>query len=139
MHLLRFGSGHERGAVALISVLVIGAVGTAIAMSLALMGIDAARMSALGESIAKARRNANTCAESALNALRLDDAYTGNTSYAVLEGTCEVLPVTGSGGARRVQARGTVNNVIRKVEVQTTEINPLVVVQSWYEVAEFSP
>lgn len=128
----------QNGFVVLISVLIVAAIGTTLAVALLLLGVGALRTSfTLGLS-AQARALADGCAERALQSLRLDISYSGSESFMLGNGVCTILPVGGSGNAGRViQAIGQSANVVRKVEVVIGQVRPKVVIASWDEVADF--
>ncbi|HUQ30264.1 MAG TPA: hypothetical protein VM103_01965 [Candidatus Paceibacterota bacterium] len=126
----------NRGYITLMSVLVLGAIGVAIATSLLLMGIDSSRASFIEVQSGQAKGLADACAEEGLEQVRLASGYTGTGGLTLGQGTC-VYTVTSQGGQNRIiTASGTVGTIIRKVKIILTSITPLLTISSWQEVAE---
>ncbi len=78
------------GYIFLVTVLVIGAIASATATSLLLLGWAAEQNGLLLMQSAQAYEHANTCAERALRELRRDLAYTGNVTHTFEYGSCEI-------------------------------------------------
>ncbi len=111
----------------------VGAVGTAIALSLILLGNGSSRTSFALQQSAQAKGLANACAEEALEQIRGSTSFTGSGNLTLGQGTCSYT-VTNTGGTNRtVTASGTVGTIIRKVSISITAIDPLIVVSSWQE------
>ncbi len=155
-----------RGFITLLSVLLIGTIGTALAVSLMLQGIDTGRVVEAHQQSKVAGSLADACVERALKRIRdsvptsLPPAptgcgtscpppvsapvylesmvYTGNIALTLGQGSCIATVTSEGSGGRRVQATGTVGPIVRKVEVIiTTSINQIVAITSWEEVADF--
>ena len=123
----------KNGYVTLISVLVIGAVGVAITLSLILLGAGSSRTSFALQQSAQAKGLANACAEEALEQIREATSFTGSGNLTLGQGICSYT-VTNTGGANRtVTTSGTVGTITRKVSITITAINPLIIVGSWQE------
>ena len=129
-------SAPDRGYITLISVLVIGALGTAIATSLILLGIGSSRTSFVVEQSAQAVTLADSCAEEALEQIRELSSYVGSDTLAFTNGTCEYEVIDGGGENRSIQTVGVVGTVVRRVSVEISAIEPDIVVTSWKEVVE---
>ena len=125
------------GYVALITVLVIGAVGTAIAVSVILLGLGSSRTSFALEQSNQAKALANACAEEALQQIRDSTPFTGTGSLTLGQGTCGYTVVNDGGENRTVTASGTVGTVVRKIKIIVNTINPAINLTSWQEVADF--
>lgn len=127
----------NKGFITLISVLIVGSVGMAIAISLLLLGLDSSRTSFAIEQSNQAKMLANACAEEALEQIRDSTSYTGNGNLSLGQGAC-VYTVTSQGGQNRtITASGTVGTTLRKVQVIINTINPLIGVVSWQELSDF--
>jgi len=127
-----------KGFVTLMSVLIIGVVGTAIAVFLILMGTDAYRTSFDLEQSFQAKALADACAEKALDAIRQDINYTGSETVSFDKGNCEILAIINPGTqSPTVRSKGTVGSAIRKAQISTQQITPQIKIQSWGEVADF--
>ena len=125
----------NRGYITLISVLVVGAVGTAIALSLLLLGNGTSRTSFALQQSAQARGLANACAEEALEQIRDSTPFTGSGNLTLDQGTCTytVTNTAPPGQERQVIASGTVGTIVRKITITITTINPFIIVSQWQE------
>lgn len=128
---------YSRGYITLISVLIIGAVGLAIATSLVVLGVGGARSGFALQQSSAARAVANACAEEGLQQIRDAVSYTGTATIVLGSGSCTYTVTDEGGQNRRVTAEGTVGTVVRRVAVSITAINPRIVVSTWQEVADF--
>ena len=128
---------HSRdGYVMLISVLIAGAVGTAIAVALLLLGNAASRRSYLENQMFMAKALADACMEKALMQIRLSASFTGTSSTSVGYGICEFQVVNTGGSHRTVTASSTVGTVVRKATVTIDQIQPLIRITDWQEVPD---
>jgi len=125
------------GYVALLSVLVVGAIGLSIAVTLLVLGVGSARTSFSEEQANQARGLADACAEDALQEIRDSTTFTGSGGFSLGQGTCSYTVTNTGGQARNIEASGTVDNVTRKVEIDIDQINPTINITSWQEVADF--
>lgn len=125
------------GYVTLISVLVVGAVGMAIVLSLILLGLAMSRNSFAYEQYGQARSLADACAEEGLQQIRSSTPYTGTGGLSFSIGSCTYEVTSQGGSSRTVQAIGTVGTITRRVEVVIDSINPTLNVVTWQEVAQF--
>lgn len=128
---------YNSGYVALVSVLVLGAVGVYITISMLLLGLGSSRSSFSSEESSKANAFAHACAEEGLQQIRDNNAYTGTGSLSFALGACEYA-VTNTGGENRlVDAWGSSGNTIRRVRGVVNAINPQITMTSWREIADF--
>ena len=119
------------------SILVVGAVGTAVVFSVILLGVGSSRTSFAIEQSNQAKALANACAEEALQQIRDSTPFTGNGDLAIGRGTCHYTVTTGGGQNRSITASGAVDTIIRKVEIIINRISPLIRVTSWEEKDDF--
>lgn len=126
----------QKGYVTLLSVLVVGAVGLAISVSLILLGNGASRTSFANEQSNQAKALANACVETALQQIRDADGYSGSGNLTIGQGTCVYTVLNTGGTTRTINASGMVGTIVRKVAVLVTELHPLVTLASWQEVAD---
>lgn len=85
----------------------------------------------------EARALAHSCAEIALNKLKLDDTYAGNETLSFGGESCHILPTAGTGNTdRAISTYAIVRDVTRKVDVSINTVNPTTVIASWNEVAD---
>ncbi len=128
---------NKKGYVALITVLITGAIGVAIATSLLLLGLGSSRTSFALEQSNQAKALANACSEEALQQIRDSTPFTGTGSLTLGQGTCGYTVVNDGGENRTVTASGTVGTVVRKIKIIVNTINPAINLTSWQEVADF--
>jgi hypothetical protein len=128
----------KSGFIALIFVLIVGAVGLAVAVSLLFLGVGSSRSSlALNESH-QALALADGCAERALEVIRITPSTTGTFSITVDSvASCAYTIIDKGGNVRWVNATGTVNGTVRKVQVRIDQIRPKIRATSWEDVADF--
>ena len=125
----------EHGFVALVSVLIIGAIGVTVAVALLLFSIASIQNGEMIELSAKARYLADACGEVALSRVRENPSYTGGETVQIGETSCEINPVeTVTEGVVVIQTVGSVDDVVRKVEIRTSRLRPSVAVDTWQEV-----
>lgn len=132
-----YGKYNQRGFIALITVLVTGAVGTAIAVSLLLLGLGSSRTSFALEQSNQAKALANACSEEALQQIRDSALFTGSNTFTFGQGTCSYTVTSQEGSNRTVTASGTVSTIIRKVKITIDQISPNINITAWQEVADF--
>lgn len=127
----------SEGFVALVSVIIIGAIAVAVVVSLLLFGISSVQSGEAVEQSARARYMADACAEYALEQLREDPSYAGEENLEIGSGSCEILPTeTLSDGVVVIKSMGSDGDAVRKVRVVTNHLRPSVSVSIWEEVAE---
>lgn len=125
------------GYITLMSVLVVGAIGAAITISLILLGLGSSRTGFSLEKSFSAKALANACAEEALQKIRDSGSFSGNGSLTIGSGTCN-YSVTNQGGQNRmIVSSGTIGTIVRKIKILIDEINPTIHVTLWQEVADF--
>lgn len=128
---------NRRGYITLISVLVVGAVGVAIATALLMLGLTSSRTGFALVQSNQAKALANACAEEALQQIRDLTPYVGTDGLSIGSGTCTYTVTSQGGQNRTIESLGTVGTTLRKVEVILDQIYPHLVVVSWQEVADF--
>jgi len=128
----------KNGYVALITVIIIGAVGIAVVIAAVLGSLASSKTSLLSEQTKQASGLADACAEHALIQLKSDVNYIGNESINFTNGDCEILNIPNPGNTNRIiQTTGSVDKIIRKVEISINEINPDLTINSWQEIKDF--
>lgn len=124
----------KSGYITLLSVLVVGAVGVAATLSIILSGLGSSRTSFTYEQMNQAKALANTCAENALEQIRISTPFTGNGALSLGQGSCTFSVSSQGGQARAIDATGTVGTVVRRVRIVITAIHPLINISTWQEV-----
>jgi hypothetical protein len=128
---------YKKGYIALITVLVIGAVGLAITISVILLGLGASRTSFALTQSNQAKAFANACAEEALQQIRDAIPYEGTGNLTLGQGSCTYTVTKLTAQNRTITASGTVGTIIRKVSIALDKITPSINITSWQEVANF--
>lgn len=132
-------SSSRPGYVFLLTILVIGAVASATASSLMLLGWAAEQNGLLVQESIQAFEYAHTCAERALRELRRDLNYSGDKTFVFDRGTCDIERIGGSGNEKRmVCVSGSSGDSTRRMELSIDRLYPAVIMRSWNEVASFS-
>lgn len=127
-----------KGFIALTSVLVVSVIMLSVFVGATSRSISGLNVTSALSSSLQAEALARTCAEYALLELERTLDYAGDESLAVAEGSCDILPVLGSGNTNRtVEAESTVSNTTRRVKVVVSQISPELNISSWNNVAEF--
>ncbi len=124
-----------RGYITLLAVLIVGAIGTAIAVTILTLGIDASRAALTQQLAQAAKAAASACAEEALEQIRLNANYSGSGSLSFANSNC-TYTVTG-GVSTTSAATGISGTVTRKVKVILSTVQPLLTPSSWQEVGDF--
>lgn len=123
----------------LITILIIGAIASAILSSLLLLSISSTQISFSVQQSEEALAAAQGCAEYALLQLRTSPTYAGNEFIALGQNQCEILTIGGIGNNNRaVCTEGTAGDTIRRLEIAVSQILPQTTVFSWQEVSIFT-
>ncbi len=128
---------NKGGYIALISVLIVGAVAIAVTTSMLLLGLGSSRTSFALEQSYQAKALANLCAEEALQQIRSSTSFSGTDNLSLGQGVCTYTVANTGGQNRSITAQGTVGTIVRKTSVNVNTINPKINVASWQEVADF--
>ncbi len=124
---------NQKGYVALLGVIVIGAAATTIAVSLLIAGADFARMGLSLEQSAQSRALVDACAEEALQNIRDNEDFSGNGSLTLEGDACDYSVAIEEGENRTIQVNAQVDQVTRKLEIKLNQLNPKLNVTSWQE------
>ncbi len=139
MGLSPHASGRRSGYILLISILIIGAICSAILASLLMLGINAGQVSQSVQESNQALGLAAGCAEYALLQLRASPAYAGDEELTYSNGVCDVLAVGGVGNNNRLLCvEGDSGDAVRRIEIVVNQVLPQTKVYSWQEVPVFS-
>lgn len=121
------------GYITLVSVLVVGAIGVTVAISLVLLGVGSSQTSFTDERSNQAKGLANACAEEALQQIHDSLSFTGSGILTLGQGVCG-YSVTNEGGSNRtIISSSTVDMVVRKITIQINQISPTIQILSWQE------
>ncbi len=125
----------DRGFITLFSVLIIGAVGAAVAISLMLFSVGFLKTSFSIEQSNQSKAFANACAEQALQWIRANPDYTGSGYLSFPQGACNYN--VSNGAQITIQSQGNAGAITRKVKIEIDSASPLIHIVSWQEVADF--
>ena len=123
----------QQGYITLISVIAVTLIGTSIVVGLLLLGVNIFRTSISVEKSFEAKSLANACVEEALRLIRENTSYTGTDTLFIGSGSCTYTVTNTGGESRTITASGTVEPVVRKVQIFITSINPMILYNSWQE------
>jgi hypothetical protein len=115
--------------------LVAGAIGSVVAVSVLLLGLDSMRSSFDFQTSSSAWAFANVCAEEGLQQIRTSASFTGTGTVVFASGSCSYTVTNTGGSTRTIVASGTVASTTRRSAIAITKIMPRIVVSSWQEVA----
>jgi len=128
----------DGGYIALITVLILSAVVLVISIGVSLRSIEETQMAFGQQESFRALSLANLCAEKALFKLESSLNYSGNESLTIDDESCDILSIGGTGNfSRVVKAQSTVSKYTKKVQVEVSQISPVMQISSWEEVADF--
>lgn len=125
----------EDGYVALLSVLILGAIATAVGVALLITGVDAQRETLVTQHSVQARSLADACAEEALLQLHDNAAFSGSNNFTLANNTCTYTVASTGVSSRTITTTATVGNVVRKVLVYVTMSSSSISITSWQEVS----
>ncbi len=124
----------NEGFVALMSVLIVGAVGVIILTSLVSLGVSSVKSSISIESGNRALIIADSCAEEVLLKIREDNSFIGTEQISFEGGSC-IYEVEGGGGEERtIKIEGRFENSTKRLLIIVSEINPKIIINQWSEV-----
>lgn len=124
----------KNGYVALISVLIVGALAVAVTTGVLLLGLAWSQSSFTVEQSYQAMGLADACIEEALQQIADSTPFTGIGTLALGQGTCAYTVTNTGGQSRSVTSQGMVGGVVRKVGVTLNQIRPKIALTSWQEI-----
>lgn len=126
-------SKNQHGYIALMTVLIVGAVSIAICTTLLLTGTDAARSTLNEQYSVQARKLADACGEEALQIIHDTPSFTGTSTLTLSTGTCSYTVTSTGASTRTIDANSTVNGVVRKIQAYVTINVTNLNISSWQE------
>ncbi len=123
----------QNGYVALLSVLVLSAIATTVAVTLLLTGTDASRETLIVQQSAAARSYVDACAEEALQQIHDDTTFLGQNNLSLSQGTCSFSIVSTGTSTRTVSVSATVGSTVRRASIYVTISSSNISVNSWQE------
>ncbi len=122
----------QRGAVALMMMVIILAVGILIVSTTALIGVDDLEIGFSQEAGGHALLTSESCAEEAMLRLSRNSSYAGG-SLAVGESTCTIAVTGAPCGNCTIDVASTRDNFTRNIEVGVTVSGSTVDITNWTE------
>jgi hypothetical protein len=126
---------NERGYVALLTVLIVGAVATSIALVLLTSGADSQRATLVEQQSKQARGLAVACTEEALQQIHDNIAFSGTNSLTLGQGGCTYTVTVATTTTRNIVVSATVGSVVRKIQATSTINVSTISITSWQEVS----
>lgn len=120
------------GFATLFIVIILGAVALALIFNLSTSSVWSIKGSTDTKNANVAKALTNACAEVALEALRENHGLTGTASLVLNGNTCEYTVTNTGGDTRQIVASSTYTGIVRKLTINTSTFNPLVI-SSWVE------
>lgn len=119
------------GYIALLTVVVLGAIVTVIATSLVLLGLGHTRTSLSESQAANAKSAADACTEAALVQIRLSSSFTGSGGLTLSGSTCTYTVSAASTSS--ITSVGISGNSTRRVSVDLSARTPSIIFTKWQE------
>lgn len=127
----------KNGFATLVAILIVGAIGLAISVSLLLLGLSSSRTSFAQEQSYQAKALTDACAEEALQQIKDSNPFTGSGSLYLGRGICSYTVTSQGGGSRTITASSTIGSSVRKAKLITDSVSPQINITSWQELADF--
>jgi len=122
----------NNGFIALMMVLIINAIGLAVAISLLSQSNLFLKNTYSFEQMEKAKAIANACSEEALLAIKNDPSISGAYNLNFLEGYCS-YDISNSGGIATIESLAVVNDYTRKINIAVQSIDSKLEILFWKE------
>lgn len=137
-HFLYFkNSGVRRGYIALLSVIVVGAIGVAVLLSVMLSGISTSKTDFAVEQSGSAKVLASSCGEEALQKLLETGTTSISATTTIGSGVCSYT-ITNQGGQNiTINAMAVIGTLTSKVKIVVATTTPAILLSSWQEVGDF--
>lgn len=125
----------EQGYIALLSVLIMGSIATAIGVTVLLLGADSQKNGLASQQSKQARFLALACGQEALQVMHDTTSYTGSNNLTLGQGSCTYTVTSTGANTRTITVTGTVGNVVRKIQASVTVSSSNITVSSWQEIS----
>lgn len=131
-----FVTKHNKGYIALMSVILMGALGAAVMVSVIAQGVTSGKTELSLQRAGHARVLATSCVEEALQII-LETATTSRTSSLILgDGSCSYV-ITKPASSVIINSTGNYGNLVKRVQVVLSTSSPSIVLSSWQDVSDF--
>lgn len=126
----------KRGYIALMSVILMGALGVAVMVSVISQGITSSKTELSLQQSGQARVLATACVEEALQII-LETATTSRTADLTLgTGSC-TYTITKPASSVIINSTGNYGTLVKRVQVTLSTSSPSIVLSSWQDVSDF--
>lgn len=125
----------QSGYVALMTVLIVGAIATTTALTLLVTSADGQRSALVTQQSKQARVLAIACGEEALQVMHDNTSYTGTDTLALGQGTCSYTVSSTGVSTRSILVTATVGNISRKLQINATIELLNISITSWQEIS----
>ncbi len=127
---------YNKGYIALMSVILMGALGVAVMVSVISQGITSSKTELSLQQSGQARVLATACVEEALQII-LETATTARTSALTLgTGSCS-YSITKPSTSVIINSTGNYGTLVKRVQVILSTSSPSIVLSSWQDVSDF--
>lgn len=127
----------KRGYIALVSVIVVGAVGVAIMLSIMLSGISTTKTDFAIQQSGSAKVLASSCGEEALQKILETGTTSSNATILIGSGTCSYTITSQNGQNITINATALIGTITSKVKIVIATTTPAILLSSWQEVGDF--
>lgn len=128
-------SHHVSGFVALIAIILIGAIAILVGQGMLVRAISETKNQSTQDISIRAHLHALSCADTALLKLKNSQTYAGNETISIGNETCFISAIAGSGNMNRsFVATSTVQGISRAISISIQQVNPTTTISSWLEV-----
>lgn len=127
----------RRGYIALLSVIVIGAIGAAIMVSVMLSGVNASKTDIALQQSGNAKVAASSCGEEALQKILETGTTSSNGNLSMGSSTCSYTIISQNGQNITINATGITGTITSKVKIVIATTSPSILLSSWQEVGDF--
>lgn len=125
------------GYIVLMSVLIFGAVGIAIIISVILLGVSSARTSFAYDQAMQSEVLATACAEEAMQQIADTSLLNSSSTLSLGSGSCNYVTTSQNGQNIKIESTGFSGSIIRKIKVLIATTTPVITTSSWQEVDNF--
>ena len=131
-------NNNQSGYIALIMVLIIGAVALILVLAANFSTISQAQIGIITNKAAQNYYLATACAEYAIIKLQNDLNYAGNEDITIDGQICHIDPIEGVGNINRViKTISNEDGYTKKIKIEIDQVIPQTKVKFWQEVADF--
>lgn len=127
----------RKGYVALLSVLIIGAIGVVSMVSVLLSGVSVSRTGFALQQSGSAKAIASSCGEEALQQILETGTTSSSGSLIIGTDTCAYTITSQNGENITVNATGQVGTLTSKIQIIIATTTPAILLSSWKEVGDF--